>query len=69
MTAVDENEQSKPAETEAKQSDAKKKKQEGPPTKVVLRRLPPMMTEEQLKLQLDPLPLLNYFAFVPADMR
>uniref|UniRef100_A0A1B6MEL1 UPF3 domain-containing protein n=1 Tax=Graphocephala atropunctata TaxID=36148 RepID=A0A1B6MEL1_9HEMI len=46
----------------------KKGKEEKPATKVVVRRLPPSMTEEQFKNQVSPLPEIDYFYFVPADM-
>ncbi len=34
-----------------------------------MRRLPPSMTEEELKEQLSPLPPHDWFSFVPADER
>uniref|UniRef100_A0A1B6EXS5 UPF3 domain-containing protein n=1 Tax=Cuerna arida TaxID=1464854 RepID=A0A1B6EXS5_9HEMI len=46
----------------------KKGKEEKPATKIVVRRLPPSMTEEQFKNQVSPLPDIDYFYFVPADM-
>ncbi|XP_046674240.1 regulator of nonsense transcripts 3B isoform X1 [Homalodisca vitripennis] len=46
----------------------KKGKEERPATKIVVRRLPPSMTEEQFKNQVSPLPDIDYFYFVPADM-
>ncbi|XP_061548818.1 regulator of nonsense transcripts 3A isoform X3 [Phycodurus eques] len=36
-------------------------------TKVVIRRLPPHLTKEQLEEQLSPLPSYDYFEFFPAD--
>ncbi|XP_061697267.1 regulator of nonsense transcripts 3A isoform X2 [Syngnathoides biaculeatus] len=36
-------------------------------TKVVIRRLPPQLTKEQLEEQLSPLPPYDYFEFSPAD--
>ncbi|XP_077393711.1 regulator of nonsense transcripts 3A isoform X1 [Festucalex cinctus] len=36
-------------------------------TKVVIRRLPPHLTKEQLEEQLSPLPSFDYFEFFPAD--
>ncbi|XP_019616391.1 PREDICTED: regulator of nonsense transcripts 3B-like [Branchiostoma belcheri] len=47
---------------------AKKKKEEGIPTKVVIRRLPPTLTEETLVEELGPLPDHDFFLFVAADM-
>ncbi|KAI8489637.1 Regulator of nonsense transcripts 3B [Branchiostoma belcheri] len=47
---------------------AKKKKEEGIPTKVVIRRLPPTLTEETLVDELGPLPDHDFFLFVAADM-
>ncbi|XP_057563796.1 regulator of nonsense transcripts 3A isoform X2 [Hippopotamus amphibius kiboko] len=37
-------------------------------SKVVIRRLPPGLTREQLAQQLRPLPAHDYFAFFPADL-
>ncbi|CAL8320098.1 unnamed protein product [Merluccius merluccius] len=36
-------------------------------TKVVIRRLPPSLSKEQLEEQLSPLPSFDYFEFFPAD--
>ncbi|XP_034042602.1 regulator of nonsense transcripts 3A isoform X2 [Thalassophryne amazonica] len=36
-------------------------------TKVVIRRLPPNLSKEQLEEQLSPLPAYDYFEFFPAD--
>ncbi|XP_055086801.1 regulator of nonsense transcripts 3A isoform X2 [Periophthalmus magnuspinnatus] len=36
-------------------------------TKVVIRRLPPSISKDQLEEQLSPLPLFDYFEFFPAD--
>ncbi|KAG7262508.1 hypothetical protein CRUP_006397, partial [Coryphaenoides rupestris] len=36
-------------------------------TKVVIRRLPPSLSREQLEEQLSPLPSFDYFEFFPAD--
>lgn len=38
-------------------------------SKVVLRRLPPGLTKEQLEEQLRPLPAHDYFEVVAADLR
>uniref|UniRef100_A0A8P0PQ07 UPF3 domain-containing protein n=1 Tax=Canis lupus familiaris TaxID=9615 RepID=A0A8P0PQ07_CANLF len=38
-------------------------------SKVVIRRLPPGLTKEQLEEQLHPLPAHDYFEFFPADLR
>ncbi|XP_075211476.1 uncharacterized protein LOC142318825 isoform X2 [Lycorma delicatula] len=45
----------------------KKGKEERPPTKVVVRRLPPTMTEEEFLQQIDPIPSVDYMYYVPAD--
>lgn len=44
-----------------------KKSGKGLPTKVVIRHLPPSMTEEELRTQLSPLFEHDYFLFVPPD--
>lgn len=36
---------------------------------VVLRRLPPSLSKDQLEEQLSPLPSFDYFEFFPADQR
>lgn len=36
---------------------------------VVLRRLPPNLSKDQLEEQLSPLPSFDYFEFFPADQR
>jgi len=36
---------------------------------VVIRRLPPSLTKEQLEQQLHPLPAHDYFEFFTADVR
>lgn len=36
---------------------------------VVIRRLPPGLTKEQLEAQLQPLPAHDYFEFFTADLR
>ncbi|XP_072300985.1 regulator of nonsense transcripts 3A isoform X2 [Eucyclogobius newberryi] len=38
-------------------------------TKVVIRRLPPNISKDQLEEQLSPLPSFDYFEFFPADQR
>ncbi|XP_014473298.1 PREDICTED: regulator of nonsense transcripts 3A isoform X2 [Dinoponera quadriceps] len=45
-----------------------KKEKCRPMTKVVIRRLPPTMTQEQFLEQISPLPEHDYFYFVKADM-
>lgn len=40
-----------------------------PSPQVVIRRLPPGLTKEQLEEQLHPLPAHDYFEFFPADLR
>ncbi|CAH1244812.1 UPF3A [Branchiostoma lanceolatum] len=47
---------------------AKKKKEDGIPTKVVIRRLPPSLTQETLVEELGPLPDHDFLLFVAADM-
>uniref|UniRef100_A0A0P4W7Z5 UPF3 domain-containing protein n=1 Tax=Scylla olivacea TaxID=85551 RepID=A0A0P4W7Z5_SCYOL len=46
---------------------AKKERSNGPPTKVVVRRLPPTMTEEEFMEAINPVPEYDYFTFCPAD--
>ncbi|XP_050716681.1 regulator of nonsense transcripts 3B-like [Eriocheir sinensis] len=46
---------------------AKKERTNGPPTKVVVRRLPPTMTEEEFLEAVTPLPEHDYFSFCPSD--
>ncbi|RZF43370.1 hypothetical protein LSTR_LSTR001631 [Laodelphax striatellus] len=45
----------------------KKGKEFKPPTKVVVRRLPPSMTEEEFLQQVDPLPPVDFMYYVQAD--
>ncbi|XP_015174167.1 PREDICTED: regulator of nonsense transcripts 3B isoform X2 [Polistes dominula] len=45
-----------------------KKEKCRPMTKVIIRRLPPTMTSDQLMEQISPLPEHDYFYFVKADM-
>ncbi|XP_055700869.1 regulator of nonsense transcripts 3B-like [Phlebotomus papatasi] len=45
----------------------RKKDKQKPLTKVVIRRLPPTMTEEMFREQINPIPDHDYFYFVPAD--
>nr|XP_053651935.1 regulator of nonsense transcripts 3B-like isoform X1 [Cherax quadricarinatus]XP_053651936.1 regulator of nonsense transcripts 3B-like isoform X1 [Cherax quadricarinatus]XP_053651937.1 regulator of nonsense transcripts 3B-like isoform X1 [Cherax quadricarinatus] len=45
----------------------KKEKTASPLTKVVVRRLPPNMTEEEFREAVSPLPEHDYFTFSPAD--
>eukprot|EP00112_Aurelia_sp_Birch-Aquarium-sp1_P003517 Seg1393.13 transcript_id=Seg1393.13/GoldUCD/mRNA.D3Y31 product="Regulator of nonsense transcripts 3B" protein_id=Seg1393.13/GoldUCD/D3Y31 len=59
MGKVDVNEKS--------QSRSKRKEKEVLPTKVVIRRLPGSLTEEQLKAELAGIPEHDYFRFVPKD--
>ncbi|XP_059613899.1 regulator of nonsense transcripts 3B-like [Phlebotomus argentipes] len=47
--------------------DKRKKDKQKPLTKVVIRRLPPTMSEETFKEQINPIPDHDYFYFVPAD--
>ncbi|XP_055311107.1 regulator of nonsense transcripts 3B-like [Sitodiplosis mosellana] len=58
-----------PVETETKQSKDRKSRKDKvkPLAKVVVRRLPPTMTEEELLKQIEPIPDHDYFYFVPAD--
>ncbi|XP_076753026.1 UPF3 regulator of nonsense mediated mRNA decay isoform X1 [Xylocopa sonorina] len=76
MTMTEETQQSETAaQNEAqisspdvgKAKDNKKEKCR-PITKVVIRRLPPSMTQEQFLEQVSPLPEHDYFYFVKADM-
>ncbi|CAE1310809.1 UPF3 [Acanthosepion pharaonis] len=48
--------------------DERKKDRDQPPTKVVIRRLPPSLTPEVFLEQVSPLPFYDYFYFVKADM-
>uniref|UniRef100_V9IBD9 Regulator of nonsense transcripts 3B n=1 Tax=Apis cerana TaxID=7461 RepID=V9IBD9_APICE len=76
MTMTEETQQSETAaQNEAQTSspdvgkvkDSKKEKCR-PMTKVVIRRLPPTMTQEQFLEQVSPLPENDYLYFVKADM-
>lgn len=53
---------------EKKCMDERKKDRDQPPTKVVIRRLPPSLTPEVFLEQVSPLPPYDYFYFVKADM-
>lgn len=53
---------------EKKCMDERKKDRDQPPTKVVIRRLPPSLTPEVFLEQVSPLPFYDYFYFVKADM-
>ncbi|KAJ8309832.1 hypothetical protein KUTeg_011697 [Tegillarca granosa] len=46
----------------------RKKEKDKPPTKVVIRRLPPSLTPETLLEQISPLPNHDFFYFVKADL-
>ncbi|VDI44556.1 regulator of nonsense transcripts 3, partial [Mytilus galloprovincialis] len=50
-----------------KKSSERKREKESPPTKVLIRRLPPSLTPETLLEQLSPLPSHEFY-FVRADM-
>ncbi|XP_014213446.1 regulator of nonsense transcripts 3A [Copidosoma floridanum] len=57
------------ANTTTEVSKVKEKKEKSRPmTKVVVRRLPPTMTQEQFLEQVSPLPVYDYFYFAKADM-
>ncbi|XP_022200502.2 regulator of nonsense transcripts 3B [Nilaparvata lugens] len=60
---------SKTKSKDGKSTDASKKKGKlfKPPTKVVVRRLPPSMTEEEFLQQVEPLPPVDFMYFVQAD--
>ncbi|KAB7494474.1 Regulator of nonsense transcripts 3A [Armadillidium nasatum] len=45
----------------------KKEKVQAPPSKIVIRKLPPTFTEEDFKNAISPVPENNYFSFVPPD--
>jgi len=62
MTAIT----SKPPDGDKKKEKEKKEKNVAP-TKVVVRRLPPSMTEEEFLDQVSPIPDHDYFRFVRAD--
>ncbi|XP_043476608.1 regulator of nonsense transcripts 3B [Leptopilina heterotoma] len=61
------SESSNTRNTDIKLKDTKKEKCR-PMTKVVVRRLPPSMTQEQFVEQISPLPDYDYLYFVKADM-
>ncbi|XP_064615124.1 regulator of nonsense transcripts 3B-like isoform X2 [Liolophura sinensis] len=45
-----------------------RERKDPPPTKIVVRRLPPSLTSEAFLEQVSPLPDYDYFSFVKADM-
>ncbi|XP_025080141.1 regulator of nonsense transcripts 3A-like isoform X2 [Pomacea canaliculata] len=51
-----------------KKVDGKRKDKDHPPTKVVVRRLPPSLTPENFLEQVAPLPTYDFFYFVRADL-
>ncbi|KAH3807139.1 hypothetical protein DPMN_135472 [Dreissena polymorpha] len=55
-------------EVKSKLSD-KRRPKDLPPTKVVIRRLPPTLTGDQLLEQVSPLPNYDFFYFMKADLR
>ena len=59
MTAIS----SKPPDSEKKREKEKKEKNVAP-TKIVVRRLPPSMTEEEFLNQVSPLPDHDYIRFI-----
>ena len=61
MTAVSSKAGSEP------EKNSSKKEKFSPPTKVVIRRLPPSMTKEEFEDQVSPIPDHDYLRFVKAD--
>ena len=59
MTAIS----SKPPDSEKKREKEKKEKNVAP-TKIVVRRLPPSMTEEEFLNQVSPIPDHDYIRFI-----
>nr|CAD7453939.1 unnamed protein product [Timema tahoe] len=64
---VKENEDSKKIDTTEFDKIKDKKERAKPPTKVVIRRLPPTLTQETFLKELHPLPEHDYLYFVRAD--
>ncbi|XP_014259797.1 regulator of nonsense transcripts 3A isoform X2 [Cimex lectularius] len=62
------NSREKEAEAEKNNENGKKRaKEDKPPTKIVIRRLPPTMTEENFIEQISPIPPFDYMYFIPGD--
>ncbi|KAF6208560.1 hypothetical protein GE061_017018 [Apolygus lucorum] len=55
------------ARSDPSENGKKKPKEEKPPSKVVIRRLPPSMTKDVFVSQISPIPEHDYLYFVPGD--
>eukprot|EP00794_Sanderia_malayensis_P011291 gene11291-12472_t len=55
------------SDSSVQQTKSRKKDRESLPTKVVVRRLPPLLTENTLKEELDGMPEYDYMRLVPPD--
>uniref|UniRef100_A0A0K8SXV1 UPF3 domain-containing protein n=2 Tax=Lygus hesperus TaxID=30085 RepID=A0A0K8SXV1_LYGHE len=55
------------ARSDLSENGKKKPKEEKPPSKVVIRRLPPSMTKDVFVSQISPVPEHDYLYFVPGD--
>ena len=51
----------------AKKYGRKENKENKPVTKVIVRRLPSRLKEEEFREAIDPIPENNYFRYVPAN--